>query len=607
LSLIQNIRGSTTSKCDWEYKFSTNDDPHGPSYDFEDLTTHSDTKVGYCNDCNIQVELGGLGFPFYCQNQTHFSFGSNGGLRTPSDTYLTMQNSELITNDIGSDGGIFILWQDNRATMYYKHFDSCPHILYKYDNIGCDIFQWTLHISYKSDSKIQAILFENGSILFQYGRGVHYGGRSATIGIQEYDQLSSVQYSFKRYSVTDELAILFEIDHGTSPCDSDNEAPVARCQNKAYTINPTGTLSIAASDIDHGSTDNCDIASFGIVPNTFTRDDIGDNEITLTVTDDSGNSDTCTSIITISDHSDDVMCGFNHHKHLLGLGTFYVQDDNSHCYKVVFGKYIFQGHFPPNSSGQCDETVNYNYFVGALDRSESESTDKFEYRHGDDTHCENDLVRTATITIRKDENVSQPTFDVVETDLCTYTFELKLHDCDRPSISMVDAVSVGEDEAIVIPILTNDEDSADNVTISITKGPSNGGALSGRRSLTYTPSPNFYGSDSFVYRVCDANKICDSANMTITVYARNDAPVAVDDTAIVGNDATVYIPILGNDYDIEGNELSVSIYQKPSHGNSSIVISYTPDVNYNGIDSFEYKICDAYDACDTATVNITVN
>eukprot|EP00957_Ditylum_brightwellii_P030831 2335963-Ditylum_brightwellii.AAC.1 len=83
MAVANNIRGSTTSKCDWEYKFSTSDDPHGPSYDFEDITTYSDTKVGSCNDCSVQVDLGGFGFPFYCQNQTHFSFGSNGGLRTP--------------------------------------------------------------------------------------------------------------------------------------------------------------------------------------------------------------------------------------------------------------------------------------------------------------------------------------------------------------------------------------------------------------------------------------------------------------------------------------------------------------------------------------------
>ncbi|MBN4083042.1 gliding motility-associated C-terminal domain-containing protein, partial [bacterium AH-315-A23] len=54
--------------------------------------------------------------------------------------------------------------------------------------------------------------------------------------------------------------------------------------------------------IDNGSTDNCGIASITINKDTFTCSDVGENTVTLTVTDINGNSATSTSIVTIEDN-----------------------------------------------------------------------------------------------------------------------------------------------------------------------------------------------------------------------------------------------------------------------------------------------------------------
>ncbi len=51
-----------------------------------------------------------------------------------------------------------------------------------------------------------------------------------------------------------------------------------------------GTVTITGADIDNGSTDNCSIASLVATPNSFDGSDIGDNPVTLTVTDVNGNS-----------------------------------------------------------------------------------------------------------------------------------------------------------------------------------------------------------------------------------------------------------------------------------------------------------------------------
>ncbi len=56
---------------------------------------------------------------------------------------------------------------------------------------------------------------------------------------------------------------------------------------------------ITPEDIDGGSYDNCGIASITVSPNTFTKNNAGENEVTLTVTDNAGNTSTCTSTIRI--------------------------------------------------------------------------------------------------------------------------------------------------------------------------------------------------------------------------------------------------------------------------------------------------------------------
>ncbi len=49
-------------------------------------------------------------------------------------------------------------------------------------------------------------------------------------------------------------------------------------------------------------------------------------------------------------------------------------------------------------------------------------------------------------------------------------------------------------------------------------------ALNADGSFTYTPRANYYGADSFVYRVCDASMLCDTATVTITLAGIADYP-----------------------------------------------------------------------------------
>ena len=83
----------------------------------------------------------------------------------------------------------------------------------------------------------------------------------------------------------------------------ENDAPL--CVTQDITVNileGETSVTIEPEDVDDGSSDGCGIATLvSVVPNTFTCEDLGDNEVVLTVTDQDDNTSTCTAIVTVGD------------------------------------------------------------------------------------------------------------------------------------------------------------------------------------------------------------------------------------------------------------------------------------------------------------------
>ncbi|WP_188375416.1 Ig-like domain-containing protein, partial [Winogradskyella haliclonae] len=138
-------------------------------------------------------------------------------------------------------------------------------------------------------------------------------------------------------------------------------------------------------------------------------------------------------------------------------------------------------------------------------------------------------------------------------------------------------------------------------------------------TYTYTPNTDFVGEDSFTYEVCDAGNpiACDTATVTIEVApvptSGNEPPVANDDTNTTEVDTPVSGTVLSNDFDPDGDPITVTGNTDPANGtvvvNPDGTYTYTPNPGFEGEDSFEYTICDdntPTPACDTATVTIQV-
>jgi hypothetical protein len=104
-----------------------------------------------------------------------------------------------------------------------------------------------------------------------------------------------------------------------------------------------------------------------------------------------------------------------------------------------------------------------------------------------------------------------------------------------------------------------------------------------------------------------------NANKSVTAtftFESNNPPVAVDDTMTVQENSTNnQLSVLINDYDPDGDVLTIIEVTQPLHGTSSHDGSYTyytPTMSYSGADSFTYTISDGNGGTDTATVSLTV-
>ncbi len=166
-----------------------------------------------------------------------------------------------------------------------------------------------------------------------------------------------------------------------------------------------------------------------------------------------------------------------------------------------------------------------------------------------------------------------------------------------------------EDTPISITLTGTDADAGDTLTYTVVTNPSNGTLSGTAPNLTYTPSANYNGADSFTFKVNDGTEDSATATVSITISAVNDAPVATDQEVTATEDTPISITLTGTDAD-SGTTLSYAVVTNPSHGTLSGTapnLTYTPSANYNGADSFTFKVNDGTVDSADAIVSITVN
>ena len=159
-------------------------------------------------------------------------------------------------------------------------------------------------------------------------------------------------------------------------------------------------------------------------------------------------------------------------------------------------------------------------------------------------------------------------------------------------------------------MLGNDTDvEGDTLAVTGHSTPAHGTVSCTTTTCTYTPAANYNGADSFTYTISDGHGGTDTATVSMTVTAVQDAPDAVNDSLGTSKDVAKTIAVTSNDTDPDGDTLAVTDHSTPAHGTvscDSTTCTYTPASGYTGPDSFTYTISDGHGGTDTATVSVTV-
>ena len=208
-------------------------------------------------------------------------------------------------------------------------------------------------------------------------------------------------------------------------------------------------------------------------------------------------------------------------------------------------------------------------------------------------------------------------FDTVSGQSDTASVSITVTSVNDAPVAVDDSYTTDEDIALTISapgILSNDSDVEGSALTAVLEGDVFHGSLvlNVDGSFSYTPDPGYTGTDLFFYRAYDQQDYSSAASVTITVNQVNDPPVAEDISVTLSEDGSASITLIGTDEDTPDSELEIAIVTSPSNGTltSTRILdtyTYTPNINYNGNDSFTYRVFDTVSGqSDTAAVSITV-
>ncbi len=191
---------------------------------------------------------------------------------------------------------------------------------------------------------------------------------------------------------------------------------------------------------------------------------------------------------------------------------------------------------------------------------------------------------------------------------------------DRPvlSVSSTSATITGG-KATSFTLSATDIDK-DPLTYSISAVAANGTASLAGNIVTYTPKSGYYGSDQFTVSVSDGKG--GTASKQISVNMPAPPPVNIDpvfttstQTITTAEDARLAFTVAATD--ANGDTLTYTRHTPAKSG--SVVVSsgslasgapatvtYTPDANFNGADSFVILVSDGKGGFAQQTVNVTV-
>jgi hypothetical protein len=177
----------------------------------------------------------------------------------------------------------------------------------------------------------------------------------------------------------------------------------------------------------------------------------------------------------------------------------------------------------------------------------------------------------------------------------------------NPVVDIVDDTEItDEGSAVTTDVLANDNFEGSPLVTGVTQGAHGTVVNNNDGTVTYTPDADYNGSDSYIYTVTSPTGVIETATVMVTINPMVDI---ANDVAVTDEDAAVTTDLLAND-NFEGSPV-VSAVTQGAHGtvvnNNDGTVTYTPDADYNGSDSYTYTVTSPAGVTETATVNVTIN
>ena len=346
----------------------------------------------------------------------------------------------------------------------------------------------------------------------------------------------------------------------TSQCDldvtiNDPYAPICVPNDTIVALDANGNVVITGDFVGGNSTDNCNIASVDVVPNTFGCSDLGIHSVNITVTDGSGNTSTCEANVTVIDTLTQ-LC--NAHDTIVYL------DANGNG--VLNPADIYSG------GGGCG---------GSNDVSLEANPDSFDCSNLGTNDVQ--LIVTDNVTGEKDTCDAIVTVaDTIAPNCLVHDFTVNLDANGNASITFDDINNGSNDACGITDTLLNDDsfDCSDlgavqTVNVTLTDGSGNSSDCSANITVLDLVDPNCISNDTTV--ALDAN-----GNVTIT----GDF-VAINSTDNCSVDTITVDPNTFTCDDIGDNTVNITVFD--GSGNTS-----TCSATVTIIDTLT-QLCNAHD------------
>jgi len=265
-----------------------------------------------------------------------------------------------------------------------------------------------------------------------------------------------------------------------------------------------------------------------------------------------------------------------------------------------------------DASATTDEDTTVEITLSATDIENDDLT--FNVKNNPSNGTVSISANIATYTPNQDWNGTDTfNFEAVDSNnrtiLNTATATIVVNPVNDAPVANNMTVSTDENRFSQLSITLDASDvDNDNLTYSIASDVSNGETSLNGNIVTYTPSQDWNGEDVFTFLVNDGTVDSNTATITITVNAVNDAPETVNQTVSTNEDEPISITLTATD--IDSDTFSYSLESNTSNGTinlSNDVATYTPTTNWNGTDTFTFNANDGTDDSNTSTVTITVD